>query len=189
MRFAPVALHPHPARPAGPLRGLTASGGIGPGGRMQFEFELHGDLDSIRIEKPAGRPQRRHELWRHTCFECFAAPGADPRYLELNFSTSGDWAAYAFAGYRERRADLGTTRVAVAARNLGREALQVDVEAGLDAAWVAGPDAPPGAAWLLNIAAVIEDIDGTLSYWAVHHPRPAPDFHDRAGFRVALPSA
>ena len=41
----------------------------------------------------------------------------------------------------------------------------------------------------LNCAAVIESTDGSLSYWASHHPRPQPDFHDAAGFCVALSGA
>lgn len=44
-------------------------------------------------------------LWQSTCFELFiaAAPhqGQATPYLEFNFSPSGDWALFAFTGYRE----------------------------------------------------------------------------------------
>ena len=36
------------------------------------------------------------------------------------------------------------------------------------------------------ISAVLKDQDGNLSYWALRHPRPQPDFHRRGSFIVAL---
>lgn len=32
------------------------------------------------------------------------------------------------------------------------------------------------------VSAVIKDIDGRMSYWALAHPGPQPDFHLRDGF-------
>ena len=46
-------------------------------------------------------PQHRDGLWQHTCFEAFVGLGDGPAYLELNFSASGDWAAYRFDDYRQ----------------------------------------------------------------------------------------
>ena len=48
--------------------------------------------------------------------------------------------------------------------------------------WV---DAPQGA-WQWGLSAVIEDDAGALSYWALHHAKAKPDFHDRAGWRARL---
>jgi hypothetical protein len=41
------------------------------------------------------------------------------------------------------------------------------------------------------IAAVVEDVTGACSYWALHHPPGAPDFHHRDAFvlRVEPPAA
>ena len=33
----------------------------------------------------------------------------------------------------------------------------------------------------------IEETDGTLSYWALAHPSPKPDFHHPDGFVLELP--
>jgi hypothetical protein len=38
----------------------------------------------------------------------------------------------------------------------------------------------------IGLCAVIEEKDGTLSYWALRHPRRKPDFHDRRGFALEL---
>lgn len=41
----------------------------------------------------------------------------------------------------------------------------------------------------LNLAAVIEENDGTKSYWALHHPDPEkPDFHHPDSFVLKLPA-
>jgi hypothetical protein len=40
----------------------------------------------------------------------------------------------------------------------------------------------------LGLAAVLEEGDGKLSYWALRHPAAVPDFHHRGGFTAKLPS-
>ena len=45
-------------------------------------------------------PAAQDFLWKRTCGELFLGVPGDPSYLEFNFSPSGDWAAYAFDGYR-----------------------------------------------------------------------------------------
>lgn len=188
-RFGEVALLAHPALPLSPVRSLAASGSVSPSGRLRLEFDLRGDVQALRLETPGREPGRRDELWRRTCFECFAGQEAESRYLELNFSTSGDWAAYAFAAYRAPRDDLVVTEMSVTWQALGHDRLTVRAEADLGT-WFA-PNAPAAdwTGWRLNVAAVIEDIHGALSYWALHHPRAQPDFHDRDGFRIALSAA
>jgi hypothetical protein len=39
-----------------------------------------------------------------------------------------------------------------------------------------------------GLAAVIEDRDGALSWWALSHRAAAPDFHDPATFTMRLPA-
>jgi hypothetical protein len=38
----------------------------------------------------------------------------------------------------------------------------------------------------LGLAAVIEEQDGALSYWALRHPAGTPDFHHPEAFALAL---
>ena len=51
-----------------------------------------------------------------------------------------------------------------------------------------------GGAFMLDIyllrhlrGAVIEEKDGTKSYWALAHPSPEPDFHNPGCFAARLP--
>lgn len=48
---------------------------------------------------------------------------------------------------------------------------------------------PPGCAHAglsLALAAVVEDEDGALSYWALRHPPGKPDFHHPDAFALQL---
>jgi hypothetical protein len=40
----------------------------------------------------------------------------------------------------------------------------------------------------INLCAVIEEIDGTKSYWALAHPPGKPDFHHPDCFALTLPA-
>ncbi len=40
--------------------------------------------------------------------------------------------------------------------------------------------------WKLALSAVIEETDGTKSYWALRHPPGAPDFHHPDCFALTL---
>ena len=46
------------------------------------------------------------------------------------------------------------------------------------------PDAP----LRLGLSAVIEETDGTKSYWALAHPPGKPDFHHKDCFALTLPA-
>jgi hypothetical protein len=200
-----VSLTPFANSPTGPVRAIYASGCLNPSGRLELDYTLWGDVNDIALPAPAGAPGRRDELWRHSCCEVFARPGMgapegkpsgkpyderyderyDEPYFEWNFSPSGDWAAYAFAAYRESRVDLQHSQPACHSRQPRPDALVLTAAANL-------PDAPPRTSprtspgWRLNIAAVVEDRAGALSYWALSHPRAYPDFHDRAAFTLTL---
>ena len=45
---------------------------------------------------------------------------------------------------------------------------------------------PPSVTSELGLSAVIEEQDGTKSYWALAHPDGPPDFHDPACFAASL---
>ena len=36
------------------------------------------------------------------------------------------------------------------------------------------------------LCVVIEELDGALSYWALAHPAPRPDFHHPDGFALEI---
>lgn len=119
---------------------------------------------------------RTDGLWRSTCFEVFASL-RDGRYAEFNISPSGEWAAYGFSGYREGMTNLeGLIRVTSADRT------GADFELDAIISWKDLPFIER-----LGLSAVIEDVDGGISYWALAHPPGKPDFHHPDSFALILP--
>ena len=135
---------------------------------------------------PDPRPSRlAHQLWEHTCFEAFVAAGDAAAYHELNFSPSGEWAGYAFSAYREVD---GLADAALAPGIVVRTAGEhLALETSLALARLSPVYA--GAVLHLGLSAVIELVDGTLSYWALHHPPGRPDFHHQSGRALRLEQA
>jgi hypothetical protein len=172
-----VPLLCHPRTPLRAVHAVEAVAGSTPGGRLILTYALQGDLSAVRI--PGRRPSRRADgLWRHTCFEAFVMAGEGPGYREFNFSPSGEWAAFAFRGYRDGGEPEGEpAREIVVRRSRGRLALDVEIR----------PEClPPGRLLRLALSAVVEGADGTLSYWALRHPASQPDFHHGDAFALPL---
>jgi hypothetical protein len=145
-------------------------------GRLLFRWQVDGDLGWLVVPAPATR-RREDGLWRHICFEAFIAPdAAAPGYLEINASPSLAWASYAFTDYRAGQRDA--LDAPLDALRVHRDASRLLLEAEL--AW------DPGPAPRVGLAAVLEDLDGSLSYWALAHAPGRPDFHRRESFVLQL---
>jgi len=172
-----VALACHPSSPSSAVRGLTASARIGGAGKLAVRFVL--DAEMAQVVLPPLRPSvRTDELWRHTCFEVFVGLPDSEAYCELNFSPSTEWAMYGFVGYRRGMTPIEVRRPPrVAVRPTSRG---VVLEAITHLAELPMPQ--PGSALRAGAAAVIEETDGRLTYWALTHPSALPDFHHRLGF-------
>lgn len=176
-----ATLLPHPSTPASAARAIAVEVGAADGG-LVLAFCLAADRGALRIPPPA--PAAAADgLWRHTCFEAFAALDGQQAYREFNFSPSGQWAAYAFRAWRMPEPDAPNLpllpQIAVD-RTAGRLGLTARIPAA------ALPPRAPGVTLRLGLTAVVEADDGALSYWALAHPDGLPDFHHRDGFVMAL---
>ena len=100
--------------------------------------------------------------------------GEGPEYREFNFSPSGEWAVYAFRGYRDGSALEIELTPGIVVRT-SRDRLELDAEISQD-------NLPQGRPLRLGLSAVVEDTDGMLSYWALRHSRGKPDFHHADAF-------
>lgn len=121
-------------------------------------------------------PGRKDDLWRTTCFEAFFRNGNEPAYREWNFAPSENWAAYDFTSERARRTEPSTPEPYIRVEdNLTWWALGATIAVDAD------------ADWHLALSAVLEEKDGTKSYWALAHGGDKPDFHDPGCFIARLP--
>lgn len=144
------------------------------------------DVDALQLDAPATEPCRRDELSKNTCFEVFFGVRDSSQYYEFNGSPSGDWALYKFEDYRQgmtspalsqppslcvRELQPGQLRVVWHIPFLALEGL--DINSPMD----------------VSITAVIKCKNAeAISYWALRHVGPKPDFHLRESFVLFLNS-
>ena len=173
----PLTLACHPQTPSQAIRGVDAVVGTAPGDILTLAFVLEGDLSGLRIPEP--QPSRRvHGLWRHTCCEAFVMAGEGPGYREFHFSPSGEWAVYAFRGYREGGELEGELAPGIVVRRTGG---RLELSAEIPPVFL-----PSGRSLRLGLSAVVEDADGMLSYWALRHHPGKPDFHHTDAFALQM---
>ena len=171
-------LVPHPSTPpVQPLKlwaSVDHAAGFGATATLNIWFGIGAPLERFAI--PAGDGVRRDGLWQATCFEAFLNREGAASYQEWNFAPSGDWAAYDFTSYRD-----GMTEAEVA------NPPYIRVEDNLTW-WTVGATiaVPTGVSRCLGLSAVIEEADGTKSYWALAHHGAKPDFHDPGCFTARL---
>jgi hypothetical protein len=166
-----MKLTPHPDTPVVTVQSIDSSVWQ-ENGRWHFRYLIDGATDVV-LPDPK-EPGRAEDLWKTTCVEAFVGL---PRgaYLEFNFSTSGQWAAYRFDAPREAmRAEPAEIEVYV---DLGEDWLAIE-------AAVQCKTLEPSLT--LGLAAVIEEQGGVKSYWALRHPEGAANFHDRPCFTALL---
>jgi hypothetical protein len=176
-----VDLTCHPSAPTGPIRAIEVHASRTPNAELRMSFRLIGNISRICLPSPSPGKWIGSQLWQHTCFEAFIALQQGQAYHEFNFAPSGEWAVYAYCGYRsgrlltneEMRPDIVTRSTATQ--------LELDACVRLDRL----SDVHVFAPLRVGLSAVIETRDG-LSYWALRHPAARPDFHHPAGFALLV---
>jgi hypothetical protein len=153
-------------------------------GHLALRYIVSGTVSGLRLP-PVTVAARTDELWKHTCFEAFIRAPMAVAYDELNLSPSTQWAAYRFTGYREGMSDardIDPPRIEVTS---GDTRFELHAAAALDRL----PGLPPDAAWTVALSAVIEEMNGNKSYWALAHPEGRADFHHPDCFALELAAA
>jgi hypothetical protein len=174
-----LGLNLHPDQLCAAVTGIEADITRPGPGSLLLSYVVTGRIGDLRLP-PAAAAARTDELWRHTCFEAFVRPSPGAAYYEFNLAPSTQWAAYRFDGYRSGMrvaAEIGAPRIAVQASGTCYR-----LQAALELEWMS----PGGTAWRMGLAAVIEDIGGQKTYWALAHPPGKADFHHADGFALEL---
>ena len=214
MFLTAVPLTAHPDTQPGSVPGVVCSLAWQDAGHWSASFIVDALPQSLRLPAPVKRA-RADGLWQRTCFELFVFDEDSGSYMEFNFSPSGEWAAYAFDGYRTGMRPLDVKAPTITSSDpdqfrSGMEERLADI--GLDQEVIEGlldaptPDMPATATryalsamleddafdttgrWWLGISAVIEEADSTRSYWALAHGPGEPDFHNPDCFALEVPA-
>lgn len=171
----PYSLRVHPNTPSRAIRHVNCQVELRRDD-IWLSFIVEGPTTELSLPPPA-KPYRKDGLWTTTCFEVFVKE-IDGSYCEFNFSPSHEWAGYSFADYRSESADLGL--------DWPPRIITSDDESYFYLSVLL-----PKLAWegkMIALSAVIEETDGTKSYWALAHPPGKPDFHHPACFALTLPA-
>jgi len=164
----------HPSHPPVGVTAVTARTKLTPHW-LTLRWKVEG-AGSLMLSDLAGRG-RADGLWRTTCFELFVR-GPGEGYAEFNLSPSERWAAYDFTGYREGVAERPMPRDPVCTPRRGQAVLIFDAAIPMAAL----PDLP----WRYGLTAVLEEVGGVTSYWAIAHRADKPDFHHDTCFAATL---
>lgn len=149
-----------------------------------LDYTIEGLVSQIKIPHAPGAPKRQSQLWEHTCFEAFISFDHQLSYWELNLSPNQSWNFYSLSGYRENLQEIQQLRTISFRKNeMNDKCYHLQVQLDL-ASLFALQGAPP--IFNLGIAAVIEAMDGSHSYWAIQHFGKKPDFHLRESFLLRL---
>ena len=161
----------HPDTPAGAVESITVCTER-TGQELWLRYHVECELNGLVLPSPV-EAARCDGLWQSTCFEAFIG---DASYAEFNFAPSTQWAAYRFDAYRENMTVLDLAADPEIELDASDSHLALEVSIPFD-----------GLGHRLALSAVIEETDGTKSYWALVHPPGKPDFHAPACFAATLP--
>lgn len=176
-----AVLHCHRDTPCTAVENINAAVRWDQSELLTVNYVLNGAVDQLRIP-PDPSARGGDDLWEHTCFELFIGAKNDAEYYEFNFSPSGEWAAYEFREYRDGgplHAEGLDAKIAVQ-----RSAETLELSAAIRLNDLAG--IRPDVYLSLGLSAVIEDVKGSLSYWALKHPPGKPDFHHADNFTLQI---
>ena len=147
---------------------------------LTFVYSVTGTISDVAMS-PMAAATRTDELWRHTCFEAFVGSSLSVSYYEFNFAPSTQWAAYRFSDYRADMrvaTEINAPQITVQS-NPERYVLQASLELGQLLL-------SRGATLRVGLSAVIEEIGGRRSYWALAHPPGKADFHHSDCFALEV---
>ncbi|HSL28462.1 MAG TPA: DOMON-like domain-containing protein [Anaerolineales bacterium] len=146
---------------------------------LTVRYVLAGDLHMVFLPAESASPRRKDELWKQTCFEFFLALKGRPQYWEFNFSPAGDWNVYRMEAYRridfQEEASIQSVR-----RKIHRATEAFSLQAAVDLRSMLQYEEPLE----MGVTAVVHMKDGNETYWALTHPGPQADFHNRESFTL-----
>ncbi len=161
---------------------IKITGGIvREGNEVTIRYSLSGRVEEILFPALNPQPGRINNLWMTTCFEFFLAFPDQPQYWEFNLSPSGDWNIYRMDAYRqisfqEEESIHSLPMVTKKDDEFFQLRTTVDLTSILGAK----------RQTLIGVSSVIQTLGGHETYWALVHPSPQADFHQRESFILAL---
>ena len=133
---------------------------------------------------PAHGRERSDNLWQGTCFELFVKPESRG-YVEFNFAPLSAWNAYSFVDWRMgKRPYQPDVEPRIADSRTDSRKDEFPGRYQMDA--IISPDVLSLAPAAVSLAAILQEENGKMSYWALAHPLGDPNFHHPDCFIATL---
>jgi hypothetical protein len=171
----------HPETPCSAINRVDVGCDRTKNGALALRYTAVGHIGGIVVPNPVRYASRHDELWKTTCFEAFVKVPGDEGYTEFNFAPSTGWASYNFSKYR-----LGMTDAVLDPPHFDIDILEQALNVTVTIDLSNFTNLPQSENWQIALSAVIEEKDGTKSYWALKHPPGKPDFHHPDCFAMTL---
>ncbi len=148
-----------------------------------ISYKLQGALSNIDLGEGNPHHARVMKLWEKSCFELFIK-NADNSYIEFNFSPEFEFNCFYFAGLGDALCEYSRM-----------DSVKIDILLSLDVFHlIAEIDKKkfPESFFMnkghlkVGITSVIQDKNGSISYWALSHHDTRPNFHDFKSFKANL---
>lgn len=143
-------------------------------------FTITGRANNIKLRPSSLLPQRKEDLWKGSCCEIFIQDTKTKQYIEWNFCFSSDWDASEFLDYRKKNANTFMVKPPSVIKAVNHDKIMLKTSF---------PAPPVNYKHLrAGISVILENTEGKLNYWALHHPKPEqkPDFHDDRSFCMTI---
>jgi hypothetical protein len=170
----------HAITPTKLVQSVTCYSTLNEDGQLWIRYHVDAPVDCLVLSSNEST-QRVDDLWKTTCFEVFILYGDGTEYIELNFASSGQWAAYTFSDYRNKTGNLALASHPDIGIDFGDEYFALEAIVDL-------PKPIARSILSMGLSVVIEELSGQVSYWALSHAPDKPDFHHRDCF-IANPKA
>ncbi len=161
--------------------------------KVNFRIEAKSVQDFKKIilghREDGGTPtggQRRNELWKGTCFECFIPSRKSNAYLEFNGAPDRSWNWYSFKNYRDGMQDFKLLESACPKQNVWAQSDRflecewalplIGIQQGFQSVGENHHDFDK-----VGLSLVMHTTEAT-TYWALQHDGVKPDFHLKSSF-------
>lgn len=146
---------------------------------LNLNFTITGTIKDISFDKFSNSPERKWNLWEHTCFEMFIASTETSDYFEFNFSPSGNWNVFHLDDLRLGIKEHPHIRITIHPPLIETNSYSQSIE-------IVDQNEILKHYKQIGITAITKEKE-VAKYWSILHPKKdIPDFHTRESFCLKL---
>ena len=147
---------------------------------VYISYRIRRNLALINLGNSTPNKARLVKLWEKTCFELFIK-NKDNQYMEFNFAPNFEWNCFYFnqAGAPLLEWEQMQTPVIDILLSSEHFFMFVDIKKEFFPKGFFNEESELSA----GITSVIKDNTGSISYWALSHADPRPNFHHFDSFK------